>query len=1798
MNMKQYTALLSAVIALTAALTLGGCRQEHPATDPTDGAAVTAAPDSTPAQTAPSTAGLVQTSDAPETTAAPVSTDVQIDTVADGFAVRTVGLPAETGRLLVCPYETNLLFCIEMEGKMQFSLFDPLRAEFIASCTVSSGGRLPHLHYREHDVVLFRSSLDEKNQTLICEEAFAVRYADGRLTAEPIEHTIYPQAATCIQSPDGQYQVLEVIDDNAGRGGLDLRWPDGRVQRLMSEYAYGDVRPDGRTQDYFGSIGFTPVAFLDNTHFLYARHGYETSAGFAIFDIVTGENRAFAAQSDYLCLGTDGKAIYAAEPKPDTQYAYSAYWKITADGEATCLYTIDDTKPELNCLGSCWISTERAKDGTDVTVYSADLDRTIATVSLSAAETLNHYLGIQYGESFAYATDNTLFLFAPGLADTATAGDPLPEVPPQTEMTVIDNPGGLAITTVTLPADADHWESYTFDDRYLLYRTYDRTADGGFANQVLYLLDTETASFVGRCALESKANLSQIAYTDEGLVLYHAEPDTSGKQVVLDAVAVRFTDRRLTAEAVADYAIYPERGQPIVSPDGSVQAYHVQETASSGALVLRTVAGETVLFDDTPFVILPTGASLSDVTYYSPVAFLDNNRLLYRVGGYEGVKGYGIYNIAAKTSAMLPQLGAWSAPEDAYQIVAVRGEPIYVWRSEGNLLWRYTPAGKAEQIGSFTHSLLNRFGDDLLVFTEGLANGATVTAAVTTPALERLATVRVPVSRRQGWPGAAQVICRGDMLLFVEIDPDAAEPEIVALPSAPAAEALTVKHLAPGFKLRTLAVPELGSLERIIPLDDTHQLFWSRFGRLNRLEVLDTATGEFVAEKRIFTDKAYPFGYELGADGVTLLAVDSEASTVSLGAAYAVTYADGVLSAKPVERELYPRVGERILSPNGKYLVVQTIENGTGTGGIDLMLPDGSVKRLLTDVADDGSGRVGPWDQIRYIPVGFLDNTHLLYNMSGYESSRGFGVIDVENGRTVDFPDCAGWTALGCVDGSIYAVEWGKPAYSTAGFWRVTLDGNKTALRTFSADEQKVHELTLNYRFCAPYWVMIERLGSEQYAPARLTVWSLNFTEKLAEAEMPATVYFNSMWFAANGCVFFATPNVVEITETGAPAPETTTPAPETTAPAPETTAPAPETTVPAPETTAPAEPMQVVSSKHGFEVRAVTLPGGSTSYITFDLSSRFVLFLTYDMMGEIECRNQHLYLFDRAVGDFVADCPLAGDRLYDGLTVMNGQTVLYARAGEMQNLYVPIAAVTLNYGPGQLSALPRLADVYTTRCEVTSPDGRYTVRQTLLGDVELVLSLGQTRTLLKPVRAGDRRFDGSFAEEADFVQYSPLAFLDSTRLVYNINGVGGQNGFAVIDVESGEVFAFPECSGYTARAVHDGMIYATEQRDAAVHVWTVSLRSGPQEVADLGLTADRSLGYTFADGMWVMAYRDDRAPETAVLTVWLPGFSEVAAELTLDRGIYDDAFFCAAEDTLYIISPDLAVHVPPVEMAAHRFDFRYTEMDGEWYDDRSFTLDLSVPTGWTRKYGGFDQDARRRVVLHQTLLFGDTAESFRAELSDSNAKQIANFDLEHPVIGQTASGIPYVGYCWADVAEGLRKHWYLIQFDLGGGYSYRFGINLYPDLDGPSCVENLLEPLLASVKITLGEPVHRFGTLIFTHQIFTSPTILRFYIDEEDPGYFSVRYYHASSGEDRALALTMPDGVTYDRVRPIYAGSAGGSGECQFIVACYRGDAVTYVGFDNSAHTDGSNQMEFRGYVMDAHLVDSMRIAMPELFH
>ncbi len=254
-----------------------------------------------------------------------------------------------------------------------------------------------NFHNSENECSIFSMSVENGEYVLHC--GYLLKKTDDGFTLTSSDCTPFPQSESPMYSPDGTTAVYFTLEDGYGAGGIDVRYPNGEVRRILSnrildyssnaEFSLGDFR------------GYSPYGFIDNTHFVYSITGYEWFVGYGICDITTGETVEYS--ENYRPLGTyDGAAYFILFDGGENTYEPSTadFWKMTSDGEMTKIASTEETENTVRISSDLYMTFDNGVwtafhsgsvngisfggtgDMIKVSFYSADLSKLLAQIEM------------------------------------------------------------------------------------------------------------------------------------------------------------------------------------------------------------------------------------------------------------------------------------------------------------------------------------------------------------------------------------------------------------------------------------------------------------------------------------------------------------------------------------------------------------------------------------------------------------------------------------------------------------------------------------------------------------------------------------------------------------------------------------------------------------------------------------------------------------------------------------------------------------------------------------------------------------------------------------------------------------------------------------------------------------------------------------------------------------------------------------------------------------------------------------------------------------------------------------------------------------------------------------------------------------------------------------------------------------------------------------------------------------------------------------------------------------------------
>lgn len=216
-------------------------------------------------------------------------------------------------------------------------------------------------------------------------------------------------------------------------------------------------------------------------------------------------------------------------------------------------------------------------------------------------------------------------------------------------------------------------------DGTIAFLCADETEDGYEAG-VLFFRDGDVISYI-----ETGAQMEVEPYVN-GREIYSARGSLEARgdsvALLLGSEAEGRREILISPQGVlGDWELPAGVRVSLTSPDGQANVY-----SQDGSLMLRDSQGERLLVEGDM-------QSPPDVYAVSPYQWLDNDRLVYQVAGWESAIGWGVYNIRTGEDQRIDDTGMW--------LLAVDGETVYTYYSlesrEATGLYAFDMSGEAPQ---------------------------------------------------------------------------------------------------------------------------------------------------------------------------------------------------------------------------------------------------------------------------------------------------------------------------------------------------------------------------------------------------------------------------------------------------------------------------------------------------------------------------------------------------------------------------------------------------------------------------------------------------------------------------------------------------------------------------------------------------------------------------------------------------------------------------------------------------------------------------------------------------------------------------------------------------------------------------------------------------------------------------------------------------------------------------------------------------------------------------------------------
>ena len=220
---------------------------------------------------------------------------------------------------------------------VHFYMIDTLEGRIVDETDFPDRFTYFNVDYTDDGLVLFTTKVNDEGSKVT--GAYSVVFGNERLTVQSVHReTVYPNHWVRLVSPTEEYVVYATMEDGWGCGGIDVRYGDGSVSRILQTVTLQEAK------SLSGVTGYTPRCFVDDTHLLYTIEGYEHIKGFGIYDLATGENVKFDDGKYAFCIAKDGVIYFEEITRTNEGYPEQyRIWSMPLGGEKTLLASIDET---------------------------------------------------------------------------------------------------------------------------------------------------------------------------------------------------------------------------------------------------------------------------------------------------------------------------------------------------------------------------------------------------------------------------------------------------------------------------------------------------------------------------------------------------------------------------------------------------------------------------------------------------------------------------------------------------------------------------------------------------------------------------------------------------------------------------------------------------------------------------------------------------------------------------------------------------------------------------------------------------------------------------------------------------------------------------------------------------------------------------------------------------------------------------------------------------------------------------------------------------------------------------------------------------------------------------------------------------------------------------------------------------------------------------------------------------------------------------------------------------------------
>lgn len=622
------------------------------------------------------------------------------------------------------------------------------------------------------------------------------------------------------------------------------------------------------------------------------------------------------------------------------------------------------------------------------------------------------------------------------------------------------------------------------------------------------------------------------------------------------------------------------------------------------------------------------------------------------------------------------------------------------------------------------------------------------------------------------------------------------------------ADAVTVLSNPGGMKFNNINIPEADK-KAIFSFNDRYIIVVTANNTQNKdnngtylvkdlmLYLIDIEDGKMVGYRNL-SGQYFPWGQQYTDDGIILYSSIRFDTGWELESAYLVTLDINGINVTETQFEEFPRYTSRIVSPDGQYIVYAVDDDLDEHGGIDIVYPDGSRKRVMEDLPFSEYGLQGCE---YFTPQQFIDNTRFIYS-----STTSIGLYDISTCN--DTTLALNGDYMGYADGYIYYSL--SKGYFQSELWKCDTSGEKTFIASLD-ENAEVPQLndSNTYYFRDGKWFEYHGVSANSSTRtengdfAKVTVYSEDMTEELAVLEY---TFDSGLWHQT----LFAFDNTINVIAYG--------------------------------DYELSPNYVTVLSNPGGLDVNTVVIPAQIYNHNAYaeciKYDDRYVLCLTHNYHYDEEARkstrsNFHLYAVDTANGTIIysqsLDCTGTPHELVytsDGRAVLADMrrindgplTAMCAHAIEISDGVVTLTDTDIDYFPHYENKVTSTDEKYTAYSVIDDTYGH--------GGIELHRIDGSVKRIRENyvVLSGENISSDVYG---CLKSYSPVGFLDAKHLVIYVGHYESAGTYEIYNVETGETisrdqpdFITGDDGGeyfirYNPMAVIDGWLYLShhEQR-------------------------------------------------------------------------------------------------------------------------------------------------------------------------------------------------------------------------------------------------------------------------------------------------------------------------------------------------------------------------------------------------